>query len=163
MSLPKATYRRRFMLLAPLALAACGFQPVYGPGGNGQLLQNRIEVDPPNARYGYFLTREIEQKLGRGAPPAYGLAVNVSTNEERLAINRAGETTRFDLIGSVDYALRDLETGQIITSGRVENFTGYSATGTTVATLASKQDAEKRLMVILADQVITRLYAADLS
>ena len=113
MSLPKATYRRRFVLLAPLALAACGFQPVYGPGGNGQLLQNRIEVDPPNARYGYFLTREIEQKLGRSASPAYGLAVNVSTNEERLAINRAGETTRFDLIGSVDYALRDLETHEV--------------------------------------------------
>jgi LPS-assembly lipoprotein len=45
----------------------------------------------------------------------------------------------------------------------VDNFTGYSATGTTVATQASKQDAEKRLMVILAEQIITRLYAADLS
>ncbi|MFT6674973.1 MAG: LPS-assembly lipoprotein [Sulfitobacter sp.] len=162
MSLPKAKCRR-FFLLAPLALAACGFQPVYGRGGNGQLLQNRVMVDAPNARNGYFLTREIEQQLGRGATPAYGLAVNVSLREERLAINRAGETTRYDLIGTVDFALRDLQTGQIVTSGKVDNFTGYSATGTTVATQASKQDAEKRLMVILAEQIITRLYAADLS
>lgn len=162
MSLPKPNHRRRMMLLAPLALAACGFQPVHGPGGNGQILQDRVSVDAPTARYGYFLTREIEQKLGRGDAPAYGLALNVTTREERLAINRAGDTTRFDLIGAVDYALRDLSNGQIVTSGKVENFTGYSATGTSVATLASKQDAERRLMVILADQVITRLLTADL-
>jgi LPS-assembly lipoprotein len=62
----------------------------------------------------------------------------------------------------VDFALRDLTTGQIVTSGTVENFTGYSATGTTVATLASAQDAQERLMRILAEQIIARLYAAQI-
>ncbi len=74
-----------------------------------------------------------------------------------------GNTRRFDLKGTVDYALRDLTTGQIVTSGKVENFTGYSATGTTVATLAGEQDAQVRLMTILADQIVTRLFAADLT
>jgi LPS-assembly lipoprotein len=151
------------MLLAPLALAACGFQPVYGPGGTGTALQNSVLVDDPDERYGYFLTREIETRLGRAATPTYGLALNITTREESLATDIEGNTRRFNLIGTVDYALRDLTGGQIISSGKVENFTGYSATGTTVATLASEQDAQERLMIILAEQIITRLYAVDLT
>jgi LPS-assembly lipoprotein len=50
-----------------------------------------------------------------------------------------------------------------VTSGQVENFVGSSATGTTVETLAGEQDAQKRLMKVIADQIIARLYAADLS
>ena len=154
---------RRLILLAPLALAACGFQPVYGPGGNGIALQNRVLVVKPDERYGYFLTREIEERLGRASAPAYGLALTITTKEEGLATDLEGNTRRFNLVGSVDYALRDLATGQIVTSGKVENFTGYSATGTTVATLAGEQDAQVRLMTILANQIVTRLSAADLT
>ena len=154
---------RRSMLLAPLALAACGFQPVYGPGGSGAALQNRVLVDEPDGRYGYFLTREIEGRLGRAVTPAYGLALTIATTEERLATDLKGYTRRFNLLATVDYALRDLATGQIVTSGKVENFTGYSATGTTVATLAGEQDAQVRLMTILAEQIVTRLFAADLT
>ncbi|MGJ5618033.1 LPS assembly lipoprotein LptE [Sulfitobacter sp. MF3-043] len=154
---------RRTLILAPLALAACGFEPVYGPGGNGSALQNRVLVDEPNERYGYFLTREIEGRLGRAAAPTYGLALTIATKQAGLATDVEGNTQRFNLIGTVDYALRHLSTGQIVTSGKVENFTGYSATGTTVATLAGEQDAQVRLMTILADQVVTRLFAADIS
>jgi LPS-assembly lipoprotein len=46
----------------------------------------------------------------------------------------------------------------------VNSFTGYSATGTTVSAQAARQDAEKRLMVILGDLLIDKLIAtADLS
>ena len=155
-------FNRRCMLLAPLALVACGFEPIYGPGGTGTALQNSVLVDAPDERFGYFLTREIEERLGRAATPTYGLAMTIATKEERLAIDAEGNTRRFNLIGTVDYALRDMATGQIATSGTVENFTGYSATGTTVATQAAEQDAQERLMVILADQIVTRLFAADL-
>ena len=44
--------------------------------------------------------------------------------------------------------------------GRVESFTSYSATGSTVATLAADTDAATRLRQILADQIATRLIAA---
>tara|TARA_R110002124_G_scaffold149980_3_gene316277 strand:+ start:1217 stop:1699 length:483 start_codon:yes stop_codon:yes gene_type:complete len=153
---------RRTLLFAPLALAACGFQPVYGPGGAGSALQNRVLVDEPDDRDGYLLTREIEERLGRGAPARFGLALNIATTQEGLAIDAEGNTTRFNLLGAVDYVLRDLTSGQIVTSGTVDSFTGYSATGTTVATLASAQDAQERLMRILADQILARLYTAQI-
>lgn len=158
MSLPD----RRFVLLAPLALAACGFSPVYGPGGNGQRLQNRVLVDPPGSQDSYLLVRELEERLGRASDPAYGLSMILNISEARLAIDREGDTGRFNRIGIVDYSLRDLATGQIVTSGKVENFVGYSATGTTVETLAGELDAQKRLMIVIAEQIVTRLYAADL-
>ncbi len=155
---------RRLLLALPLlALAACGFQPVYGPGGSGTALQNSVEVDPPDNAFTYTLVREIETRLGRPAAPRYGLALTVATTQEGLAIDSADNTTRYNLIGVADFALRNLGTGQIETSGKVENFTGYSATGSTVATLAAERDAQVRLMTMLADQIVTRLYAANLA
>ncbi len=160
MSLPS----RRFLLAVPLlALAACGFQPVYGPGGSGTALQNSVEIAAPDDAFGYTLVREIETRLGRPAAAKYALALTVATSQEGLAVDAADNTTRYNLIGVVDFALRNLGTGQIETSGKVENFTGYSATGSTVASLAAERDAQVRLMTMLADQIVTQLYAANLA
>jgi LPS-assembly lipoprotein len=155
-------WSRRKALFAPLALAACGFAPVYGPGGTGAALQNRVRVDAPTDRNSFLMVRELEERLGRAVTPAYGLSLTIATTEEGLAIDTAGNTRRFNLLGSVDYALSDLDSGQVVTSGRVENFTGFSATGTTIATLAAEEDAQARLMGILAEQIVTRLISTDL-
>ena len=156
------SWPRRALLLAPLALAACGFAPVYGPGGTGSALQGRVGVAAPADRVSYLLVRTLEERLGRAAAPAYDLSLALETTQEALAIDPAGNTRRFNLLGRADYALTDLATGDVVTSGRVENFTGYSATGTAVATLAAEQDAQARLMTILADAIVARLTAASL-
>ncbi|MGC1502959.1 MAG: LPS assembly lipoprotein LptE [Sulfitobacter sp.] len=154
---------RRIMLLAPLVLAACGFEPVYAPGGSGATLQNRVAVDPPGSQDSYLLVRELENRLGRSDDPAFALSMVINTSQAQLAIDREGDTGRFNRIANVQYSLRNLATGQILTSGKVENFVGYSATGTTVETLAGEQNSQERLMNIMADQIVDRLYAADLS
>jgi LPS-assembly lipoprotein len=51
--------------------------------------------------------------------------------------------------------------GEVFLSKTAKSFTGYSATGTTVATERSKRDAYDRLMVILAKQVSNHLWAVD--
>lgn len=144
------------------ALSACGFTPVYGPGGSGDLLNGRVRVAAPGDRDSYLLVRALEERLGRGNDPRFALDVTIATKEEGLAIDAEGNTRRFNLLGTADYILRDSRTGGVVTSGQVENFTGYSATGTTVATLAGEQDAQERLMTILAEQIVTRLLAADI-
>lgn len=155
-------WSKRSLLMLPLALAACGFTPVYGPGGSGSALQGRVTVDEPSSQAGYLLTRHLETRLGRSAAPTFALGIELDTREDGLAVNTAGDITRYNLIGTADYALRDTASGTIVASGKVENFTGYSATGSTVATLAAERDAVERLMVILGDQIIARLFAADL-
>ncbi|WP_422002502.1 LPS assembly lipoprotein LptE [Roseovarius mucosus] len=156
-------YSRRFFLMSGLALlAGCGFAPAYGPGGAGTALMGRVIVEAPDTRASYLLTQEIETRLGRPANPRYALIPVVTLNTQAMAINRNNVASRFNLLGTVAYSLRDLETGVIVTSSEVTSFTGYSATGTTVAVQAAERDAEARLMAILADQVLTRLLAADL-
>ena len=154
---------RRTVLLFPLALAACGFQPVYGTGGTGDKLQGRVEVSEPETRDAFLVTRRIEERMGRAGDPAYALALTVRSQKDGLAVNRQGNITRFNLLGEADYVLTDTRSGQVITSGSVDSFTGYSATGTTVATLAAERDAQQRLMIILADQIITRLLSTDIA
>lgn len=153
---------RRTFLTAPLALAACGFSPVYGPGGTGNTLQNQILVAEPTNRNAFLLVRRIETRLGRAAAPRFNLSLTLQTRQEGLGIDPDGNIDRFNLIGSAGYALTDAQTGDTLTSGTVNSFTGFSATGSTVETLASERDARERLMVILADQLVARLLAAPL-
>jgi LPS-assembly lipoprotein len=157
-------FKLKNLLLTPLALitlliSACGFEPVYGTGGTGSALQGNIEVSAPDTIDTYLLVQNLEQRLGRSSDAEYDLNVTLRTEFQGQAITASNETTRYSIVGQVDYALLSVETGEIIASGNVRNFTGYSATGSTVDTLASERDARKRLMTILADQLTTQLYA----
>ena len=158
-----SSFDRRSLLLVPLALAACGFRPVYGPGGTGSRLQNRVQVTAPEDRSSYLLVRRIEERLGRATDPAYALSVNLQTRVAGLGIDPAGNTNRFNLIGVAGYVLADATNGRELTSGTVNSFTGYFSAGSTVETLASERDARERLMVILGDQIVARLLSADVA
>ena len=156
------SWSRRSFLAAPLALAACGFTPVYAPGGTASKLQNRVKVSEQNSREGYLLLRRFEERLGRADTPSFDLRFNLSSSTAGLAIDPAGDVERFDLIATLHYELWSLETGQLLTKGSVDDFTGYSASGSTVATQAAERDARERLMTILADEVVVRLHATEL-
>lgn len=152
---------RRTFLLMPLALGACGFQPVYAPGGSGAALDGKVAVSAPDDVDSFLLVQSLERKLGRSATSGsdYALDVQVSTVTRAAAITTSNETNRYTIDGRANYALKSNSTGQILTSGTVTEFVGYSAAGSTVSTLADERDARERLMVILSDQIITRLYA----
>lgn len=154
-------WSRRTFLLGALALPGCGFTPTYGPGGTAGRLQGTILIDAPQDRNGYLLVRHLEDRLGRAAAPRFGLSLALDIKRERMAIAADNITTRFNLIGRVSYALRDLEDGRVLTSGNVDSFTGYSATGSTAATQTAEANAHERLMTILGDQIVMRLMAAS--
>ena len=157
-----SSFNRRFVLLSSAAaLASCGFAPAYGPSGSATVLQNAVTVDEPSNRASYLLVRELEQRLGRSGSGRFGLSHAIDLSEDAIAISANDVTTRYSLLGTVTYALRDLDNGVVLTSGKLHSFTSYSASGTTVATQSAQRDAEARLMVILADQLITRLIAAS--
>ncbi|WP_209835447.1 LPS assembly lipoprotein LptE [Ruegeria sp. HKCCE3926] len=155
------SFDRRTFLLMPLALAACGFEPVYAPGGSGSALYGRVEVSAPNTVESYLLVQDLEQQLGRSAGSVndFKLDVQVSTVTRGAAITTTNETQRYTINGSAQYTLRSNATGQIIASGSVADFVSYSAAGSTVSTLADERDAKRRLMMILSGQIMNRLYA----
>lgn len=151
---------RRFFVLSAVALAGCGLTPVYGPNGAGTQLLRRVRVDTPDSVDSYQFTRTLEDRLGRADSPAYGLAYDLTLREEGLAVLASQAITRYNVLGEATFALTDLDTSQVVASGRVSGFTGYSATGTTVATRAAQTDAQARLVGLLADQVVDRLALA---
>lgn len=155
-------FDRRALLTLPLALAACGFDPVYAPGGAGRTLQNAVLVAEPQDRETYLLVRRIEERLGRPNPARYVLSLNLTTQTQGLEIDPAGNTNRFNLIGTAGYVLSNSESGREVSSGTVNRFSSYSTTDSTVAALASERDARERLMVILADLIVQRLLVLDL-
>jgi LPS-assembly lipoprotein len=150
---------RRTFLLGALALGGCGFTPVHGPGGAARGLRGRIAYDAPADRAGFDLARQLEQRLGLPDAPRYRLAASIRRSEERIAVTSEGVANRFQILGRVDYALREIATNRTVTAGSVSNFVSYSATRTAVATRAARTDAEARLMRILADQVAAELLA----
>ena len=89
-------------MLAPLALAACGFLPAYAPGQAGAALHNRVEVEAPSDQNSYLLTRELEERLGRGANATFALTLTVTTSERQLAAR-----ARFD--GALGAAVRNAD------------------------------------------------------
>ncbi len=152
---------RRIMILAPLALAACGFTPAYAPGGSATKLLGTVWVQDPTDKNGFDLVERLEERLGRPENIRYDLTYTITTEAVGVGITTENEITRFNLKGVIDYTLTDRVTGVRVTGGRVQNFTAYSATGSTVAGLAAEQDAAFRLMRILADQIVARLVATS--
>lgn len=148
-------------LAAVLGLAACGFAPAYGPGGAAEGLIDRVEVDAPVNRNDFELVERLEERLGRSRAPAYRLSYAIATRALGLGITTENVVSRFQLSGVVGFRLVDAATGAVLAKGEVTGFTAYSASGSTVATVSSERDAHRRLMRLLADQLVTRLIAAS--
>ena len=110
--------RRQILLaLAALPLAACGFTPVYQQGTAAAGLRNSVLVDEPADRAAFDPTRAVEDRLGRPETPAFGLSVSQSESQSALAVQGTAAITRYNLIGSANYTLRDLTSGLPVASG----------------------------------------------
>ncbi len=154
---------RRSLLLAGLAglgLAGCGFAPAYGPYGGAAALRGAVTVDAPATLEGYRLRERLLDRLGTPTEARYVLGVEPTETSEQAAISADGVTTRYRLVGTADYLLRDAATGTELAAGTVDGFTGYSATLGTVASASAEEDARDRLAVLLAELILTRLIAA---
>ncbi|WP_071799344.1 hypothetical protein [Natronohydrobacter thiooxidans] len=153
--------RRTVLLaLAALPLAACGFTPAYAPGGPGQALRGQVRAADPTAAADFDFNAAFEERLGRPTAPRFDLAYTISTSERGSAQVSGLGQTRITLFGEIAYSLTEIATGETVTRGKLRNFTNYSTTDTQLATLRAQEDAQKRLMRILADQVAARLMAA---
>ena len=148
--------------MAALALAGCDLVPVNGANTKFQLLRNTVLVQAPTNRVEFELVRNLEVQLGQAVSKLYDLKYKLSVDEEIIVVSAAQEINRFSLVGLLEYSLVD-SGGVVLLTETAKSFTGYSATGTTVATQRSKRDAYDRLMVILAKQVSNSLLILDRS
>ena len=152
---------RRAALLSLLALAACGFTPVYGPGGTAEGLRGRVAIAAPADEEGFALVRRLEERLGLPHSADLTLTADIFIDEESLGFLPDGEISRFSVEGRVDWQITDAA-GTLVATGSEGSFTSYSATSTTVATRFAQRDARRRLMVIIADRITSDLLSRSL-
>ena len=151
---------RRGFLSAALVLVGCGLTPVMEP--SLQQLYKQVLVQAPVNRAEYELVRNLEAQLGTAESARFSLRYELKVTENNIVVSTAQEISRYSLIGELEYSLLD-SNGAALSRQTAKSFTGYSATGTTVATQRAQRDAYDRLMVILAEQVSSALLALDLS
>jgi LPS-assembly lipoprotein len=155
------SWSRRSVMLAALALAGCGFSPVYGPDGVGRKFFGQIRSADPKTPDDFSFAGRIAEQMGPDSNPRFELGYRLRIAVVPQAITPDEITTRYALNGSADFVLTESASGRVVTRGQVSSFTSYSATGTTIATMTAEQDAHERLARMLADQVVTRLIAVD--
>ena len=147
--------RRLVMGLCVATLAACNFQPVYGPGGSGEVIRNQIQIAAPATRQEFVLVAHFEERVGTGS--RYLMSYDLSTSRENIGIDGADNIDRVNVLGRLDFEVLDTATGSVVQSGAASTFTAYATTASPVATASARRDAEDRLMIALADQVVTQL------
>ncbi|MGB1234138.1 MAG: LPS assembly lipoprotein LptE [Planktomarina sp.] len=151
-------YNRRIFLGGLLALGGCGFTPAFGPNSAAAGLRGRVMIDAPDTRDGFEFVKAMQRNFGVTETAEYRLTYTLTKVEDSTVVSVAQELQRFAIEGRVQFTLQTLG-GQTVVTGENRAFTSYSATGSTLATDRSQRDAEDRLMVILADQVMTDIIA----
>ena len=114
-----------------------------------------MAIETPDTPDGFLLGARLEDRLGR-AEGDLRLVAGLEIEEVAAAVTPGGAITRYDLVGRAPWRLVGRDGGSLA-EGTATAFTGYSATGTTVATAAAEADARERLTVLLADAMVTRL------
>ncbi|WP_442773057.1 LPS assembly lipoprotein LptE [Paenirhodobacter enshiensis] len=127
--------------------------------GGGPRLRGHARRAAPKTRDDFYFTRRISERLDPVSVPRYRLGYTITTDSLGEAVSPTNATTRYSLTGNCDYVLRDGGTNAVLLAGRVAGFTSWSASGTVVASDAAEEDAHRRLMAILADNLVTRLTA----
>lgn len=107
------------------------------------------------------MRQRLAERLGSGGA-TYLLNVSQTARERAAAINDAGDTTRFNVVGTARWRLSEIATGKTVASGQADAFTSYAATGSTVATQSTRDDAVRRLAIIHADMITSRILLLSL-
>lgn len=160
-----SSFDRRKLLIAlsglfVLGTAGCGMRPAYGPGGAGHALRGRVRAEDPQTRNDQLFMARIEERLGPPQQVEFALSYDISTGSDAVLGSGSLVDSRSQIFGRASYELRRTdENGAVIDSGDVTQFVGYSTTSTPLANRAAREDAQARLMALLADGVVTRLLA----
>lgn len=149
---------RRSLLILPL-LAACGFTPAYGPQGAAGVLMGRVTTREAGNRAEFDFVQRFEERAGQPEAPFWRLDYQITVQARAAELTTEYAVTRYHLSGQVNWQLVPLVDGAKPLNGTAQSFTAWAATGSTVAVQAAEEDAQLRLMRILADQIVTQLIA----
>lgn len=151
-----------FGFCAALALSACGYRPLYGQNAaDPQVTQHMaaITVLPMANRNGQMMRTALKRRLApQGQTQSlYKLDVTLNESLQQLAEQRSGFVTRANLTLTATYRLSNAQSDQLLTEGAAQTVASYNILVSDFATLSAQEDARKRAIESIADDIRTRL------
>lgn len=151
------------LLLGGMALAGCGFQPLYGDGGvrrgaDAALAQVAIANIPD--RYGQQLRNNLVDRFhlsGHPAATSYQLQAGLTAFEQKLAVRDDASAERAQLVVTAPYRLVDSASGRTVFNAVSRAYVSYSVLDAQYAHLATVDNAYDRALVQISDDITTRV------
>lgn len=154
--------KRHLATLLPLALAACGLQPMYAGGAGGQIAQGlaAIEVPAIEGKAGWLVRNALVDRLGasgKGGSARYRLDVRLDDRLEGLGLLSDDTIGRERRTLRARYQLVDLTSGEIVLDATAGSDAGIDVVSSEYATIAAERTALENLAKQVADRIVTRL------
>lgn len=133
------------LALAALALAGCGFTPLYGRPGVGAALSS-VQVSVPDGRAGQLMREHLDDALSRDSnlKPQYRMDLQISEQRYPRGIRVDNVATRYEYVLTAAYTLVSTATGGTAKVGRVRVEVTYDSADQPYASIAAQQDAQDR-------------------
>ena len=148
---------KRLLIALALVLPACGFQPVYAPGGSASLAAGNISIDEIPGRSGYVLRRALQQELAAGLPNLEGHAtLHVDLDEKliRLQFKPDGAASRSSYEAKAQYTLL---TDKVTIQGKSDSQTNFSVPDEPYGDISAQTSAADRSIRQLASRIVDDL------
>ncbi len=145
--------RRAAIAALCLALAGCGFHPMYG--GNLAPELSSIYVEPIAERDGYELRNALIDRLGsdgRSEGKKYRLKITLNEASQGIALQNDATITRYNNTLDARYVLTD-KNGDVLTQGTQTELSVYNVVTSPYATLTAQQDASMRAAQDMAERI----------
>ncbi|WP_431282648.1 LPS assembly lipoprotein LptE [Humitalea sp. 24SJ18S-53] len=168
---PRATRRGLLGLAAAASLGGCGFRPMYAPEGRSATpdYEERVtrelaavQVALQGERTGQLFRRALQEKLnprGTGVAARYEIRTGLTIAADPLGFRRDGTLSRVRYNGAAPWTLVVLGTPPVaLTAGRARSFESYDVLDNQFfASDFAQEEAIRRLIEILSDDIVTRL------
>lgn len=150
-------------LLAPLALGACGFHPLYGEADQAAIAHlPDIFVQSISDRSGQELRLALQERLAgssEASPQGYTLSVYPSTSQEAVGIHGDNTSGRNRVVGRAHWVLSSVSPAPVVlTSGDARIVDGFNVINEQYfAASIANETTQQRVAINLADTITTQL------
>jgi len=144
--------------VAALALAGCGFTPLYAVQGVTPGL-SAIDVHGPHGRTAYLLAQDLDSVFARdrSEPPVYQLSFTVAERRYPRGLRIDNVATLYETHVTVSYQLIEIATGRLVKSGVEPIQVVYDVADQPYAGIAAQQNSQERAAQEAAERIRTDL------
>jgi LPS-assembly lipoprotein len=149
-----------------LALAGCGFRPLYGSNQMSASVANElaaVAIAEPANRLAQLIRNDLLSTMrpaGTAEPDRYTLTIDAkSANDKALEDNDTGMTVRRTVRVNASFVLKDSVTGKPLYTGKTFSNVSYDEVGHSFANLQAQTNAIERAAHEISLDIRTRLAA----